>query len=374
MIIAAQNIKYQWPGYELFNKAIEWYRKLRARLMTLGEHSLWWSFRRCWNRLLITWLKNFRSGRHQFSPMTQYEFSGETLRVWSYLDRLILHLILIIIKPTFKHVISPLCLHLQGPSAIKHITQDIKTALNTKNYNYSLRIDIRSYYASIDHRILLDQLYQNYDDPILHKYFEAIVTTGIDINGEVILPKCGIPIRSSLSPFFGALYLTALDRAFENRQGIFYRRYMDDIIILVENKRQYTKARKRLFTILKNLKLKISPHKTRMGALKTGFHFLGVDFEVSRNPQSQTQVATVNIHNRSCRRALDKVEAMRADAVNPAHIQSYLSNWAAWWHSVTKLEKLELIVRWVKFTGRYQHGAVWLGRGLLMFSAYYSCC
>jgi len=89
----------------------------------------------------------------------------------------------------------------------------------------------------------------------------------------------------------------------------------------VENKRQYAKARKRLFSILKELKLKISPHKTRMGALKGGFHFLGCNFEVSRNPQRQTQVGTVDIHDRSCRRALDNVQAMRQDAVSAVYGQ-----------------------------------------------------
>jgi hypothetical protein len=60
---------------------------------------------------------------------------------------------------------------------------------------------------------------------------------------------------------------------------------MGDIIILAKNSRQYTKARKRLFEVLKALRLKISSHKTRMGALKEGFHFLGVNFAVARTPQ-----------------------------------------------------------------------------------------
>ena len=93
---------------------------------------------------------------------------------------------------------------------------------------------------------------------------------------------------------------------------------MDDIIILVKTKRQYRKAKKNLFTILRELKLQVSSHKTRMGVLKHGFHFLGIDFEVSRNPQRQVQAATINIHARTCRRALDKVKAMRTDMPRPS--------------------------------------------------------
>jgi RNA-directed DNA polymerase len=371
METVASNTKYRWIAFELYQKASIWCQRMRRRMRTASEYSSWWSFIWYWKSHITAWLQGFRSGCHRFSPMMQYKFSDEVIQVWSYLDCLMLHLILKIIKPTFKHVISQLCMHLKGPCAIKYITQDIKAALNIGRYSYCLRLDIRSYYASIDHRLLLNQLYKHYDDPILHHYFEAIVTTGVDCGGQVILPKCGIPIRSSLSPFFGALYLADLDRAFEKCQNSFYRRYMDDIIILVENKRQYTKARKRVFKILKELKLKISPHKSRMGKLKGGFHFLGCNFGVSRNPQRQTQVATVNIHDRSCRRALDKVQAMRQDAVHPVNIQRYLLKWATWWQTVTQLEKYALIYKWVRFAEYVQHSSVWLGQVLLCNSPYY---
>ena len=106
-------------------------------------------------------------------------------------------------------------------------------------------------------------------------------------------------------------------------------------------------------------------------ALKGGFHFLGVNFEVSQNPQRQTQVATVDIHDRTCRRALDKVQAMSADAVHPANIQRYLSRWATWWHSVVELGKQNLIYKWVCQTAEVQQSTVWYGRGLLLGSPSY---
>ena len=67
------------------------------------------------------------------------------------------------------------------------------------------------------------------------------------------------------------VYSSILDKIFTNKKGIFYLRFMDDVIVLIETQRQYAKARKRLFAILKELRLKISPHKTRMGRLEKGF-------------------------------------------------------------------------------------------------------
>ena len=104
---------------------------------------------------------------------------------------------------------------------------------------------------------------------------------------------------------------------------------MDDIIILAQTKRQYIKAKRRLYYVLNRLKLQLSPHKTRMGMLADGFHFLGVKFESSQNDLNQIQVTT-EIHDRSCRRALARVRVMKADAVNSANIQRYLRRWAIW--------------------------------------------
>jgi len=263
-----------------------WYKAMRKRLDMIDECSSWWLFAPFWQLRIEHWLRKFIAGKHQFTPMMQYKFTDGVVRVWSYLDRLVMHLLLMHIKPTFKHIISPLCLHLAGPSAIKGATARIKAALSSGRYHYVIRADIKSYYASINHKILLEQIKQHFDDSIVLKYLHDIITIAIDYGGQVFLPTDGIPTQSSLSPFFGALYLSALDQAFTDRKGIFYLRYVDDCIILIESKRQYAKARKKLFSVLKELRLKISPHKTRMGALNKGFHFLGVNFEVTRILQS----------------------------------------------------------------------------------------
>jgi len=107
----------------------------------------------------------------------------------------------------------------------------------------------------MDHPILLSQLNHHFDDPLLRRYFHDSVTIGVDSGGQVFLPTKGNPRRSSLSPFFGALYLSSLDQAFSHRKGVFYLRYMDDIIVLVESKRQYLTAKRKLFAILKRVKV-----------------------------------------------------------------------------------------------------------------------
>lgn len=220
-------MKKGWYILYLLRKAFAWFKRMRKQKKTAGDKSSWWHLAANWCARLLLWLKDFKHGSYQFSPLMQYQFKNEIVQVWSYLDRLMLHLILGIITPTFKRVISKLCCHLSGPSTIKYVTADIMAALKSGRFNYCLRLDIKRYYATINHKILLKQLHENYADPILLRYFTDIVTIGVDCGGQVVLPKTGIPIRSALSPFFGAMYLTPLDKAFARRPTVFYRRYMD---------------------------------------------------------------------------------------------------------------------------------------------------
>ena len=141
---------------------------------------------------------------------------------------------------------------------------------------------------------------------------------------------------------------------------------MDDIIILTETRQQYVKARRRLFVILRELRLTVSPHKTRVGALNRGFHFLGVNFEVTRIPQRKIQKVSVDVHPRTPRRFIDKATALSALAVHPAHIQRYLTRWAFWWSLVTGLETSYLIRRWASCAAQHKPALSRLGRGLLI--------
>ena len=366
MYQTAKNITNHWDISLLSHRADAWSQRQAIKHGAIDECSQWWPFIWDWKENSGSWIKEFSVGSHTFSPMLQYNFSDEVVRVFSFLDQLIVHSILKILQPTFKYVISSNCLHLAGPSVIKSVTTQIKSARDSQKFNYYLRFDIKGYYASINHQILIAQCHEHFDDKIVLRYLENIITIAVDKGGQVFLPKSGIPRRSSLSPFFGALYLSKLDHAFSSMPGVFYRRFMDDGIVLVKTKRQYTKARKILFTILKELKLKISPHKTKMGMLKNGFHYLGVKFESSRNTQTQIQLTTAALRSRGCRRALDKVKAMSIDAVNPVQIQGYLSRWAGWWATTIRLSKTDLLYQWVAYAKKYAPEFQWMGSGLVL--------
>lgn len=103
----------------------------------------------------------------------------------------------------------------------------------------------------------------------------------------------GISRGCALSPLLGALYLKALDDTLSSYPGVYYRRYMDDIVIMTHTRWQLRRAVKLLNQVFNRLKLKQHPDKTYIGKIDKGFDFLGYHF--SRQPL-QLAAITVKKH------------------------------------------------------------------------------
>jgi RNA-directed DNA polymerase len=360
-------------------------KTLSARKKLIGDLSYWWPFIYSWPKQRDLFLTSFIEGTYKFEPLKTYETPEETLVVWSYLDRLFVRALLYIIKPLFKHIISSKCLHLKGPSGVKTALNLVKKAFDVGNFRYFMRVDIKSYYASIDRKILTKQVQEYFKDLRILNYLEQIINIPIIKNAAIFNPTLGIPRRSSISPFFGALYLSPLDRIFEKAPGVYYLRFQDDIIILTKTKKQFCRAKRKLQQILKELKLQVSRHKTKMGILSKGFHFLGINFQVNLEVSSvkqeeklvnnaetqiqhlQSRLVHITLHERCCLRALDNVRSMKADSVHPEKVQSYIVGWARWWCKTLPNIKFEICVqRWVERAETKLPELAWLGIGLLV--------
>jgi RNA-directed DNA polymerase len=190
-----RQIYLTWQLLLLQTYANLWFTALRRYKGAVGHHSSWWGFVYLYQVTRDLWLMKFIHGRYRFSPMQCLHFPEETITIWDYPDRLILFLLLKIITPTFKHIISKQCLHLGGPNQVKPALAQIKNAVKNGCFSYALRIDIRSYYASIQHNILIEQIHQHFADPRVLRYLEDIITIAIDDGGDILLPTQGIPRR-----------------------------------------------------------------------------------------------------------------------------------------------------------------------------------
>lgn len=378
IITALRPLRWNFKALSLFiAKALNGLRKQNK----LGpERSYWWYFIHRWPKDEQETATRFLNGFYRFEPLKTYFTKQETVVVWTYVDRLFIKALLSLIKPSFKHIISSRCLHLKGPAGVKSALNLTQKAFNKGGFRYFMRVDIKGYYASIDRRLLTSQVQKHFNDARVLNYLEQIINIPVIENAAVYTPLKGIPRRSSLSPFFGALYLSPLDRGFENFQNIWYLRYMDDILILTKTKKQFCKAKRRLQQILSQLKLRCSRRKTKMGPLTAGFHFLGIDFKVNqessilkvliKEAEAQTQLLqsqlTITLHERCCIRAMERIRVMEEDLVHPSKVQHYLSKWAGWWCRTTvEISRKSCLEHWILRAQDRCPERAWIGVGLL---------
>jgi hypothetical protein len=219
--------------------------------------------------------------------LKRYYFQDEMVDQLHVSDRIFQHILLKQLKPTFPHVINPNCLHVYGPSGVKLATQRIRQILEEEKPEYIIRADIKSFYKSIPHYKLIQDIKKFYDDPKVQAMLEEVIINPIETPRGYKNPTTGIALRGPLSQFFSAIYLKPLDDAFLN-SDVTYIRYQDDLIILCKTKRQLNRCRRKMMEILHERQLKLSRKKSRIGSISKGFHFLGIDYPGTQ-PQDYTK-------------------------------------------------------------------------------------
>jgi RNA-directed DNA polymerase len=233
-----------------------------------------------------------KNGTYDPQPLRRFYFQDEMVDQVHLSDRIFQHILLKQLKSTFPHVMNKNCYHLHGPTGVKYATQRIRQVLQEDNPQFIIRADVRSFYKSIPHFKLIQDIKKYYDDPKLQAMLENIITNPIDAPRGYKNPATGITLRGPLSQFFSGLYLKPLDDAF-SKIDVTYLRYQDDILILCKTKRQMNRCRRRMMEVLHERHLSLSRKKSRMGCISGGFHFLGIDYLPTRT-EDTTNVMHAN--------------------------------------------------------------------------------
>jgi len=132
------------------------------------------------------------------------------------------------------------------------------------------QIDIRSYFAGIDHTILLGLLARKLKDRALLALLGRIVAAHEDSPGR------GLPIGTLTSQHFANFYLAGIDRhLLETCRVSGYVRYMDDLVWWTEDRaaaRATLRSVDEMLATALHLKVKLPP---RIGPSRNGLTFCG---------------------------------------------------------------------------------------------------
>ena len=112
-----------------------------------------WSFRQAWAQEKDKLKAALAAGRFRFGLLTRITLKdGEEIDLWSARDALVLKALAIVLA---KHLpVSPHCTHVKGHGSAKAAVRQVMRHLPANRF--VLRTDVKAYYASIDHFLLLD--------------------------------------------------------------------------------------------------------------------------------------------------------------------------------------------------------------------------
>lgn len=162
-----------------------------------------------------------------------------------------------------------------GAAAKKYIERAIRE--DPEHTKYCLKMDISKYFQSIDKKILIKQLHHIFKDKKFLKLCEDIINSYVADENN---PDKGIAIGFFPSQWFGNSYLDDCDRYIHTLKGVYYYcRYMDDMVILSDNKKDLQEARVLIEKFLEeNLHLRLKKNYQVFSIDKRPLDFVGYIF------------------------------------------------------------------------------------------------
>lgn len=192
-------------------------------------------------------------------------------------DRVVHHALCNIIEPLLeKHFIYDSYANRKKKGTLKAIgrfdTFKRKVSHNNTRTCFVLKADIRQYFETVDHSILLSILKKKINDEKIFHLITVILNNYS--SGEL---NKGMPLGNLTSQFFANVYLNELDQFIKHTlKAHFYIRYVDDFVILHHDRKMLEEY---LFCInqflQEQLSLQIHPEKSGILRLDQGILFLG---------------------------------------------------------------------------------------------------
>lgn len=151
--------------------------------------------------------------------------------------------------------------------------------LRNQGFRWVLDADIRSFFDSIPHSLLVDRLerWLGAGSPMLG-WLRAWLAAAVWDGQQLTRVACGVPQGSPLSPILANFYLHEFDVRLRDAK-IHLVRYADDFLVLARTPFEMDEHRKVVEQVLGELRLSLSVEKTRTTTFDQYFRFLGAEIQ-----------------------------------------------------------------------------------------------
>lgn len=190
-----------------------------------------------------------------------------------------------VVQAAVRHVLEPILeRHFASHSYGFRPDRGCKDALRRvdglikKGFKYTVDVDLKSYFDTIDHKLLLEDLRKYVADnqlvALVEKFLQASVFDGLD----QWTPTSGAPQGAVISPLLSNLFLNELDHLMAD-SGYEMTRYADDLVIQCRTHEQAEAALNLVRQWTSGRGLTLHPTKTKIAHVdEEGFEFLGYRF------------------------------------------------------------------------------------------------
>ena len=190
-----------------------------------------------------------------------------------YRDRVVHHALCNVIEPLFDRAFihdSYACRKGKGT----HAAADRYTEFSRKA-RYVLKCDVAKYFPSVRHDVLFGELARRIADDDTLWLCDRIIRSWND-EGLLWPSGRGIPIGNQTSQFFANVYLDRFDHWMKETAGHrFYARYVDDFVVLDDDKSGLHRLIPRIEERLGALGLRLHERKRNVFPVSEGCDFMG---------------------------------------------------------------------------------------------------
>jgi RNA-directed DNA polymerase len=275
-------------------------------------------------------------GTYQPGPYQHFTIHEPKRRLISaapFRDRVVHHALCNIIEPIFEARFHP-------HSYANRVGKGTHRALDqlqayARRYRYALRLDIVQHFPSLDHAVLQEILFAVIRDEQIRRLIQVVLHSGegvladeyemVYFPGDDLLTLCrprGLPIGNLTSQFWSNCYLNPLDWFVTRQLGCrAYLRYVDDMALFSDSKRQLRQWQKEIVDRLAQLRLTIHRHSAQPAAVTGGIPWLGfVVYPTHRRLKRRNLVAFR-------RRLAHNIDLYRAGEITFAELDGSVQGW-----------------------------------------------
>lgn len=236
-------------------------------------------------------------------------------------DRVIHHAIFQLLNPIFEPTFitdSYSCRVGKGAhKGVEALTNMVrKVSGNYTKPCFVLKCDVRRFFDSIDHHILLEILRERIADPDVIALLETIVHSFLSGQSN-LFDRRGVPIGNLTSQLFANVYMNVFDQFMKHDCKIkHYARYTDDFVIVSNNENDLITLLPKIELFLgERLHLELHPKKVTIRQPHQGVDFLGYvgrrQHRVLRTKTKNRMVKKLAMKTSDCNADLSSTNALR---------------------------------------------------------------